>query len=64
MPFDIHAVSVMYIKLLKELELWVGEGLRLSLVFENLIFKMQNWDIMSVTLLLLLKFIKYSFWAR
>ena len=64
MTFDIHAVSVMYIKLLKELELWVGEGLRLSLVFENLIFKMQNWDIMSVTLLLLLKFIKYSFWAR
>lgn len=64
MPFDIHAVSVMYIKLLKELELWVGEGLRLSLVFENLIFKMQKWDIMSVTLLLLLKFIKYSFWAR
>lgn len=64
MPFDIHAVSVMYIKLLKELELWVGESLRLSLVFENLIFKMQNWDIMSVTLLLLLKFIKYSFWAR
>lgn len=64
MTFDIHAVSVMYIKLLKELELWVGESLRLSLVFENLIFKMQNWDIMSVTLLLLLKFIKYSFWAR
>lgn len=64
MTFDIHAVSVMYIKLLKELELWVGEGLRLSLVFENLIFKMQKWDIMSVTLLLLLKFIKYSFWAR
>ena len=37
------------IKLLKELELWVGEDLHLSLVWENLIFKMQKWDIMLLS---------------